>query len=198
MVRPIGFPETHASLLATLGEVSCGHPAWREFFERYAPAIYRVARQQGLAEPDADDIVQQVMIVIASHVGNFHYDRDRGRFRQWVRTVTQNKIREAARGRQLPTTGAGVLPYCAIDQPSPAEVWEREWRIQDMLWCLDQVAMDFSPRRMEAFRLYVLEGLAAAKTARRMGMRVGHIYVIRAQVINKVRQLMRNLEAPDA
>ena len=62
-----------------------------------------------------------------------------------------------------------------------------------MQWCLDRVTADFSPRRLEAFRLYVFEGISAGEIAGKLEMTVGHVYVIRAQVINKVRRLMHTL-----
>jgi len=62
MQQPMGFPETRPSLLARLGDKSLGPSAWRQFFDAYAPAVYRVARARGFSEPDADDLVQQVMM----------------------------------------------------------------------------------------------------------------------------------------
>lgn len=190
VLQPSGFPETRASLLANLGEDPPGQSAWREFFERYAPAIYRVARLRGLADPDADDIVQQVMMSVSSHIGAFEYDRDRGRFRQWVRTITENKINQFGRRKRITLVDAALLESCPDDQPSV----EAAWQVQDMLWCLDQVAADISPRRMQAFRMYALEGVSAADVAERLGMTVGHVYVTRHLVLNRVRQRMGELE----
>jgi len=201
MLQPREFPETRASLLASLN--ADGVPrqaAWREFFERYAPAVYRVARLRGLGDSDADDVVQQVMLAVSSHIGGFEYDRDRGKFRQWVRAVTQSKLTDLHRRRQTRSVGgraaetAVPLEDYADEEPGPNEQWEQEWRTQDMLYCLDQVAADISPRRMRAFRMYTLEGVSAAETAEQLGVTVGHIYVTRNHVLKLVRQRMEELE----
>ena len=194
VLQPSGFPETRPSLLANLGEDPPGQSAWREFFERYAPAVYRVARLRGLADPDADDIVQQVMMSVSSHIGAFCYDRDRGRFRQWVRTIAENKINELGRRKRITLVDSALLESCPDEQPGAEAVWQQEWQVQDMLWCLDQVAEDISPRRMQAFRMYALEGVPAAEVAGRLGMTVGHVYVTRHLVLNRVRQRMGELE----
>ncbi len=197
MLRATQFPETRPSLLATLSDGPEGQVAWREFFERYAPAIYRVARMRGLDHDDADDIVQQAMVSISSHIGDFRYDRDRGRFRAWVRTIAENLIKQLWRKRSLPVTAESQVDHCPDDGQSIEAVWESEWRIQDMLWCLDQVAVDVSPRKMEAFRKYALEGKPAEEVAREMKMSVGHVYVTRHAILNKVRGKARELELAD-
>lgn len=194
MLRSRKFPDTRPSLIATLGEGPEGQSAWREFFSRYGPAIYRVARLRGLADEDADDIVQQVMVSISSHIGDFQYDRDRGRFRHWVRTITENKIRQNARRGQLPVASETDVSVCADDGPTLEEVWDREWQLQDILWCLDQASEDISPRRMEAFRMYAIDGVSANEVAKRLDMSVGHVYVVRHLVLNMIRKRIKQLD----
>jgi RNA polymerase sigma factor (sigma-70 family) len=192
MLHPRDFPDTRPSLLATLRD-GPGQSAWREFFERYAPAVFRVARLRGLDEADADDVVQQAMLAIARHIGTFHYDRDRGRFRQWVRRIAESKIANLRRGAP-PPRDAPALDTLPDESPTLDELWQQEWRIQDLLWCLDQIAVDISPRRMRAFRMYALEGCSAQETAAALDMTVGYVYVTRNQVLNRVRDRLEELE----
>ncbi len=194
MLQPKRFPDTRPSLIATLGEGPEGQSAWREFFSRYGPAIYRVARLRGLSDEDADDIVQQVMVAISSHIGDFRYDRDRGRFRHWVRTITENKIRQNARRAALPVASEADVSVCADDVPSLEDIWEREWQLQDILWCLDQASDDISPRRMEAFRMYAIDGVPAGEVAKQLNMSVGHVYVVRHLVLNMIRRRINKLD----
>ncbi len=198
MLHSKKFPDTRPSLIAQLGDGPDTQSAWREFFSRYGPAIYRVARMRGLCDQDADDIVQQVMVAISSHIGDFQYDRDRGRFRHWVRTVTENKIRQNARRRQLPVAAEADVAVCADEAPSLEETWEREWQLQDILWCLDQAADDIAPRRMEAFRMYAIDGVPAAEVAKRLDMSVGHVYVVRHLVLNMIRKRIDELNDAQA
>lgn len=196
MIVPRNFPETRPSLLATLrGDTQ--ESAWREFFDRYAPAVFRVARLRGMSADDADDIVQQVMLAVAGHIGHFEYDRNRGHFRQWVRRITDNKIRDLRRRPGLPggLLGDAGLDGCCIDRGAAAEeAWEHQWRLQDIHFCLDEVSRDLAPHRIEAFRLYVLEDMTAEETAARVGMTIGHVYVTRTLIIKKIRARMRTLE----
>ena len=194
MLQSKDFPDTQPSLLRELREGgSEGRPAqsaWREFFECYAPAVFRVARRRGLDRHDAEDIVQQVMLSIAGHIGKFTYDRDCGRFRQWVKTISNNKIRDRHRRQthtvpQVPLSNSAS--ECVDEHPSMSELWEQEWRVQEILHCLDQVVDEFAPNRVQAFRLYVLEGVSAEETAQRMGMSRGHVYVTRSEILSRIR-----------
>jgi RNA polymerase sigma-70 factor (ECF subfamily) len=192
VLQPRGFPATRASLLNLLRDAT-DSVGWREFFEHYAPGIYRVARLRGIDPHEAEDIVQQVMLAISTHIKQFDYKRDRGQFRDWVRRITENKIISLRRRAQLPYAGSGDLENAEGDDQRIEAAWDRAWQLQDLNYCLEQAASSVSSRWMSAFRMYVLEGVPAAETARRMGMHVGYVYVIRNQVLNLVRQHMRSL-----
>ena len=194
MLSPQNFPETRPSLLCSLAEAGAGQSPWREFFERYAPAIFRVARLRGLAEADADDVVQTVMLDIARHIGGFEYDRDRGRFRQWVRRIAESKICSVFRRHAAEHRRRANLEEITEAPPTLDALWEEQWQLQDLKWCLDQVALDVSPRRMQAFRLYALEGHSAEDTAAAMSMTPGHVYVVRSQMLRLLRERMKELE----
>lgn len=187
MLQPSDFPQTKPSLLATMRDQT-GSLAWREFFARYAPAVYRVARARRLCAQDADDIVQQVMLAIATRIHGFSYDRDRGKFRNWVRTIAENEIRKTR--RRSKTQAEAPLATRVDHQVSVEASWEQEWRLQDVFDCLEKIEAHLAPERAAAFRLYVLEGWSAADTAKHLSMTVGHVYVTRTQVINRIREKM--------
>jgi RNA polymerase sigma factor (sigma-70 family) len=192
VLRSGNFPETRHSLLGAIrGDEDEG---WQSFYRQYAPAVFRVARMRGLDAHDAEDIVQQVMIETARHIGSFEYREGRGRFRGWVRTITENKIVDAFRRARQPMAGDAALAGCAAETCDPQMQWEQEWKLQDVLWCLGQVAMDISPRRMAAFRMYSIEGRPAAEVAEALSMSVGYVYVTRCQVLGMLRERMQELD----
>ena len=195
MLNPRPFPETRPSMLDTMRDEGPGHSAWREFYQYYGPAVFRVAKCQGLDAHDAEDVVQQVMLTVSGHIGKFNYDRDCGRFRHWIKTVTRNKIRDLHRRR---SAGVHTVPDAmpddrADDQPSLDETWEQEWKLQEILHCLEQLTVDFAPKRVEAFRLYVIEGVSAAETASRLNMTTGHVYVTRSEILRRIRERIGGL-----
>ena len=84
-------PLTRASLLVRLRD---GHDreAWRQFVELYAPLVYSFARQRGLQDADAADLMQDVLRAVVMNAGRLDYDPRRGTFRAWLYTVTRNKL----------------------------------------------------------------------------------------------------------
>lgn len=187
------FPETRPSLLAAL-DGSCNGAGWLEFYHRYAPAVFRVARYRGLDQHDAEDIVQQTMLAISRHISTFDYNRDRGTFRSWVRRIAESRIVDFARRRPAPAVSLEAVAELADRQASLDAVWEQEWKLQDLLWCIEQCRSDVAPRTLEAFRLYVLEGVSAAQTASRLQMTMNQVYVIRSEVLKRIREAMKGLE----
>jgi DNA-directed RNA polymerase specialized sigma24 family protein len=74
------FLPTRQSLLSRLRD--CGDDAgWREFFENYWRLIYNVARKSGLADAEAQDVVQSTFIYLTRKMPKFRYDPARGSFK---------------------------------------------------------------------------------------------------------------------
>ena len=67
-------------------------------------------------------------------------------------------------------------------------------QLQDLQACLMKIGRDIAPRRLAAFRAYVLEGVSASETAKRFGLSKGHVYVIRHTVLNLLREHMQRME----
>jgi DNA-directed RNA polymerase specialized sigma24 family protein len=55
---------------------------WREFYDRYAPAIEAHATRSGLSQAEAQDVVQATMLKVATYIPKFEYDRTVCRFRK--------------------------------------------------------------------------------------------------------------------
>src|SRR5262245_49421065 len=81
------FPTTRLRRLWRLNEPR--GKAWHEFFSVYGPVIYRMARHARLSEEAAEELVAIVMRnFVGTVVNGFTYDPAQGRFRQYLRTIT--------------------------------------------------------------------------------------------------------------
>ena len=85
-------PSTRSSLLVRIRNLE-DQRAWEEFVEIYTPLIYGYCRRHDLQEGDAADVAQESMRAVARSIGKFEYDPQRGKFRNWLLTVVQNKLR---------------------------------------------------------------------------------------------------------
>ena len=99
-------PLTRASLLVQIRDGG-NQAAWQEFVKLYGPVVYGFARQRGLQDADAADLMQDVLRSVSSAVGRLDYDRKQGTFRGWLFTVTRNKVFNFLSARRIrPRAGA--------------------------------------------------------------------------------------------
>src|SRR5262245_51658721 len=78
--------------------------AWRRFVHLYTPLLMHWARDVGLDDNDAADLVQEVLLLLMKKLPEFAYDPSRS-FRGWLHTLTINKWREALRRKSAATAG---------------------------------------------------------------------------------------------
>src|SRR6185436_6353029 len=121
--RTDSFLPTRQSLLSRLRDCQ-DQAGWREFFDAYWRLVYNVARKSGLADAEAQDVVQNTFIYLTRKLPNFHYDPARGSFKSWLRVVTRSRINEYRRTEKSgdvlirkPFTGSGSDQFEEIPDP---------------------------------------------------------------------------------
>jgi RNA polymerase sigma factor (sigma-70 family) len=201
---------TRQSLLSRLRDWQ-DQEGWREFFDKYWRLIYNVARKTGLADAEAQDVVQNTFIYLARRMPNFHYDRTRGSFKSWLRVVTRSRIhvylRSEKAGRRLVCDllpdGLGQSPEAIEAVPDPAadaldETWQREWEDNLVQNAFRRLRCKVSSQQLLIFRTAVLEDLPLSQVARKLGVNVAQVYLARHRVGRlfkaEVRRLRRETE----
>jgi RNA polymerase sigma factor (sigma-70 family) len=185
---------TRQSLLSRLRDLE-DQPGWREFFDIYWRLIYNVARRSGLAETQAQDVVQNTFIYLSRRMPKFHYDRKRGSFKSWLRVVTRSRIsvyrRTENAGERFirePLPGTGRDETDALEElPDPAadaldEVWQREWEENLLNAAFQRVRTRVSSQQLLIFRLATLGELSLTQVARKLGVSLPQVYLARHRV----------------
>jgi RNA polymerase sigma factor (sigma-70 family) len=201
------FLPTRQSLLSRLRD--CGDDVgWREFFENYWRLIYNVARKFGLADAEAQDVVQSTFIYLTRKMPKFQYDPARGSFKSWLRVVTRSRIQvhrrqESSGLRTREAFAEGDADGLLAQVPDPSgdaldEVWQREWEENLLEAALRRVRAKVSARHLLMFRLTTLNGLALTQVARKLDVSVPQVYMARHRVGKlfkaEVAQLRREAE----
>ena len=70
--------------------------AWARLVELYTPLLFTWAQRCGEDEHAAADLVQEVFVVLVQTLPTFQHD-GRNRFRNWLRTLLLNKLRDRKR-----------------------------------------------------------------------------------------------------
>jgi RNA polymerase sigma-70 factor (ECF subfamily) len=177
---------TQPSLLSRVRDPS-DEAAWREFESKYRELLIRFCRRQGWQQADAEDLVQTVMASLVRTLPGFVYDRQRGRFRDYLyravrNAMTQRSARPRERAGALDPDRDGPGPGSVRDDPASAAAWEQEWVDHHYRLAMAGVRASFEPRSVEVFERSVagekVEALAA-------------VFGMSTQAVHKVRQRIK-------
>ena len=166
---------------------------WREFFDTYWRLIYRVARQSGLDDATAQDVVQNTFIYLSRRMPKFHYDPARGSFKAWLQRVTRSRIsvfRRRAEAKEPP------LPELLLEDdeapvweavPDPAgdkvdEIWQKEWEDNLVKAALRRISPKVSAQQLMIFELAALGEVPLKQVARKLDVSLMQVYLARHRV----------------
>jgi RNA polymerase sigma-70 factor (ECF subfamily) len=172
--------------------------AWREFVDRYAPLIFRWCRQHGLQASDSEDVTQQVMLKLATHLPTFSYDPTKS-FRAWLRTLTHHAwvdFLSDNRNRGSGDTGVWKVLGTVESRDDLLKRIDEEFDLELLEMAAERVRMRVESGTWDAFRLTAIEGVPAAEVARRLGKQVATIYVARQNVQRLLREELADLDRP--
>jgi len=191
------FVPTRHSLLSRLRAWN-DQESWKQFFETYGQPIYRVARRAGLSDAEAQDVVQETMIIVARKIPGFKYDPARGSFKSWLLLIARRRIEKQLKKR---------IPFAAVKQgvedtartatveriadPKSFDfgaAWEdeRERRIWEA--ALARVKTLVKPKQFQMFDLYVTKEWPVTEVARALNVSATLVYVNK----HRVRRLLRD------
>lgn len=166
--------------------------AWEEFYAAYWGVILRYATKLGLGDAEAKDVLQETMIALMRALPEFHYDRSKGRFRNFLLTITHRRaLAVLRRGRRLaqvsldeadPATGSPRVEALA------AEPDDSRWQESIYEEALGKIRGDPSiqPATLAIFEDYVIQGLAADDVAERHGTTRNAVYQIRNRLMKRL------------
>jgi RNA polymerase sigma-70 factor, ECF subfamily len=189
--------ETSVSLLNRLA----GAPTdddWRRLLDLYQPLLRAWMARAGVASSDADDLIQEVLLVVFRQVGGFER-RGTGAFRAWLRIILTHRVRNYFRaGLHRPTATGGSDFLRSLDElESPDSVlsrlWDREHDEHVAASLLRRVQGDFAAATWQAFLRHVLEGDPAAKVAEELGLSLNSVLLAKSRVLKRLRQELAGL-----
>lgn len=191
---------TSGTLLMRLRELD-DREAWNEFVERYTPRIYGWCRRYRLQESDAADVTQEVLGKLVKVIRSFDYDPRRGSFRGWLKTITNNAVRDFLADLSGPGRGSGDTRIAAAlgAIQDPAAIGELTAALEEeaertlLREAEERVRLRVQPRTWEAYRLSATEALPAAEVAARLAMPVAEVYVAKSRMLKWLREEVERL-----
>jgi RNA polymerase sigma-70 factor (ECF subfamily) len=151
------------------------------------------ARQVGLQNQEASDLIQDVFLTLVTTLPTFVYDKSQS-FRGWLRSVTLNKWRDHCKRRK-----AERLPADAdelVDPRASQELnafWETEYRRHVVQRALQVMQADFHPTSWKACWEHVISERPAAEVAAELGLTPGAVYAAKFRILGRLRQELEGM-----
>lgn len=107
--------------------------AMNRVLEKYRAPVVRYLRSRGHSLEDAEDLVQEVFLVVVRDDLLAKADRERSRFRTFLLAIVMNVLSNAGRVRRAAKRGGGADPVHVeglleqIRAPVPDETFDAEW-----------------------------------------------------------------------
>ncbi|OJW26511.1 MAG: hypothetical protein BGO49_12330 [Planctomycetales bacterium 71-10] len=187
--------ETSKSLLDRLRSRPDDQMSWRRFAGLYAPLIRRWLVGQGTPDADAEDLAQEILMVIFRELPGFDHNGRKGAFRTWIRTVTVNRLRGYWRSRRVGAV-SGMEERLALleaEDGEPGRAWDREHDEHVVAQVMKLVEPEFAPSTWRAFRRTVVDGLSAAEAAAELGLTPNAVLIAKSRVLRRLREEVRGL-----
>ncbi len=193
------IPETRNSLLLRL-QSSRDEEAWESFVEIYRPLVFRLARQKGFQDADAEELSQEAMVAVAGAIERWTPQAGRGSFHKWLFRITRNMMINAVTRIKPDQRGVGGTAFREVlaEQAEPNEEeqswFAREYRQEVMRWAAHRVRHEFHDSTWRAFWNTSVDGQAIQEAAGELGISVGAVYAARSRVMARLKREVAEIE----
>ncbi len=181
---------TRPSLLLRLRD-SRDADAWRIFVETYTPLVYAYCRGRGLQASDVADVTQEVMAQVTRSISDFSYDPGRGRFRDWLGTITRTKLlRFLSRDGRAGKAGDAATEELMrqVEDPESDTLWIEGFRARVLEVAMRRSRPDFEEATWAMFERSWIQGQTAPVVARELGVPIDAVYVAKSRVLKRLRE----------
>jgi RNA polymerase sigma-70 factor (ECF subfamily) len=173
--------------------------AWASLVDLYAPLAHRWCRRWGLHDADTADVLQDVFLAVAAHLGRFKKERSGDTFRGWLRVILRNKVHDYFRrlGREPGGEGGteAQLRFARLSNAEPAEEGSDDAAERLLLRrCCDLIRAEFHDRTWQAFWGTAVEGRPAPDVAADLGMTPVGVRVAKSRVLHRLREALGDLD----
>ncbi|MCD0457893.1 RNA polymerase sigma factor [Roseiconus lacunae] len=176
--------------------------AWSTFVSEYGPMIASWCLRYGLTEAETADVTQNVLIKLVQVMRQSRYDPKQGSFRGWLKTVTNNAVKDVMRTWDKPGKGTGDTVVHA-----KLSLMEDPKSMDALNDCIDQeyknIVLNEAKRRVRervkdftwrAYEMTAIQQKTPQEASAELGLKVGEVYVAKSRVIKMLREEIQKHE----
>ncbi len=169
--------------------------AWERFHALYTPLLRSWLVRRGVQQQDADDLLQDVMVIALRELPQFVHNGRTGALRCWLRNTMSNRLKGLLRkqNRQRPVSDRDGYDNLADQLADPNSETSRDWDEEyQRVVCerlLKMVEGEFQPQTMTAFRAVALEGNKPSIVAAQLSMTANAVRIAQSRVLKRLREI---------
>ena len=185
-------PTTNVSLILRLRD-PLDEAAWTEFVQIYEPMIYVLVRRKGFQDADAQELTQEVLLVVMRAVKRWEPDPCRGSFRGWLFTITRRLLINflASPARRFVGSGRTSVLERLLELPDKneqqADAFDLQFKRRLFEWAGSRVKRRVEPTTWDAFWRTAVLAIPTSQVAYELGLSPGAVYVAKSRVMRQLR-----------
>ena len=183
---------TRSSLLRRIKDPQDSE-AWLQFRSLYSSLLYGFARASGLGHDDAEEVRSACYEAIVSQIDNFEYDREKGRFKSWLKVLARRRIADLVRKRQRLSVASSRLAEVPNTSPSAEELWERHWETEHLRFCVERAYENVSKQTRDVFRLLTEEERSVAEVCEKLALNANQVYKAKSRMLAEIRLVQQTV-----
>lgn len=167
---------------------------WQKLLSIYQPFIQSVVKSYPSLMSHADDIAQDVMLVLMRELPAFNRQRT-GSFRTFLRRITINQLRTTSRKSQKFANNAheDIAQELADPASIASQKWDQEYERIVFQRLIAFVKPTVSKQDWQAFERYALENQPPAKVAEDLKVSVNSVLLAKSRILKQLRREAKGL-----
>ncbi len=172
--------------------------AWTRLDGIYRPYIRGWFRYRSVPEEDAEDLTQQVLLVLSRELPTFEHTGRTGAFRRWLKctAIFEEKVfwrKRSVREKSAGGSGFQMQVMQIEDDYELSQYWDEEHDRYVLQKILDNIGAEFEVKTLAAFQRFAINGEAIESVSADLNMSVGAIYVAKSRILRRLRAEAKGL-----
>jgi len=184
---------TRLSLLEKLRDLD-DQKSWQEFYDRYQGFLEALAKRHELSTEDVEEVIQETVVAFARKIGDFVYDRDKGRLRSWLATIVRRKVVDKLRDRaKAKETTLWSREEEAYSFERFDVSWEEEWERHALDRAKVETLKKVTNKQFQLYDWYVLRGHSKADVCEKFQVTGNQVDIAKHRVGKVMEEEVRKL-----
>ena len=132
-------------------------------------------------------------MLLVQQMPRYEYSSEKGRFKGWLRKITNNKINDMFKKRRPSLGTQDCFDTAQASEQSLEDLWEEQWLRKHLRYFLKQILEQVSDKTRQAFELHVVAGWPVEEVSKVLNMSADQIYAAKSRITRRLRKKVQSL-----